>query len=648
MNRCRSRGILRFLELKSIRESPPAELMKRLTPLKEGERFPLSAMMTGAEALWIQSAEHMVNKYADSRKEELRWLLLYFLELTSQGHIRISSEDIREDLPLWGGHCFSGAPQIFENLRVLVRENPRLFSPLHEDLKDSSRVEGSRAILYATDLSCFYLLKKRRFEQQFLVLLKNISGNEGNILISQDFESHMSQAYARIKDSPEYIVTEDTLKAALMVGRSRLSVITGGPGTGKTTILAGLLRLFLKASQKESPALPEIRLCAPTGRAAKRMMESMEGLMQDSLLGEAFSHPAETIHKLLGLKPGSPALFDEKRTLKADLIIVDEASMVDLNLMTALLRAMKAEARLVLVGDRDQLPSVESGALLSDLLFEMEKPGHRLSGRVLSLSKVHRNSGAILESSRMVIQGDSPAFLDYLKQPGRNISSDTGEKGWLHYGLMPSYKDLLNELASDFRALKVPFGGSGFRCLSHDWREKTSEIAPYFSLYRERIILSPTRKGLFGTVTLNRGLNEILGGSPDNHYHGQPVMVTRNDYERSLFNGDRGVVLRFSDGLFAFFEDLNTDYRCFPLLLLENRETSYALTIHKSQGSEYNRVHILMPEGAERLISREILYTGITRAREGVSLYGSEEIIRLCLSRGVRRLSGIRDFMQSS
>ena len=125
-------------------------------------------------------------------------------------------------------------------------------------------------------------------------------------------------------------------------------------------------------------------------------------------------------------------------------------------------------------------------------------------------------------------------------------------------------------------------------------------------------------------------------------------MVTRNDYERGLFNGDRGVVFRFSDGLFAFFEDPEAGYRWFPLLLLENRETSYALTIHKSQGSEYKRVHILMPEGAERLISREILYTGITRAREGVSLYGSEDVLRLCLSRGVRRMSGIRDFMQIS
>jgi exodeoxyribonuclease V alpha subunit len=635
--------------LKSIRENPPSGLIRRLKPRKEGERFPLAAILTGSEPLWIQSAEHMVSRYADSRKEELRWLLLYFLELSSQGHILISSEDIRDDLPLWAGKCYAGADQLYENLSLIVEENPRLFSALQEgESRGLSEPGERRPLLYASDFSCFYLLKKRRFEQQFLELLGNISGEEGKIDVSPDLISGLHRAYESLCDSGDIPISEDTLKAALMVGGSRLSIITGGPGTGKTTILAGLLRLFLEASQDSSSKLPEVRLCAPTGRAAKRMMESMENLLQNPVLKSAFSHPAETIHKVLGLRPGSPALYDEKRTLKADLIIVDEASMVDLNLMTGLFRAMKSSARIVLVGDRDQLPSVESGALLSDLLFEMEKPNHRLSGRVLSLSKVHRNSGAILESSRLVIRGDGPEFLNFLKQHEGLPVSASETSGWLRYGDLPSFKDLLSELASEFKASSLKFGGAGFHRPSREWKGIIHEIDPYFTLYRDHIILSPTRKGLFGTASLNRGLNDVLGGNPDGDYHGQPVMVTRNDYERSLFNGDRGVVFRFSDGLYAFFEDPEAGYRCFPLLLLEDRETSYALTIHKSQGSEYNKVHILMPEGSERLISREILYTGITRARLGVTLYGSEEVLLLCLSRGVRRLSGIRTFMQSS
>jgi exodeoxyribonuclease V alpha subunit len=359
----------------------------------------------------------------------------------------------------------------------------------------------------------------------------------------------------------------------------------------------------------------------------------------------AFPPPPETIHKVLGLRPGSPAQYHENRTLKTDFLVVDEASMVDLNLMSALLGALKPGARLVLVGDKDQLPSVESGALLSDLLYQKEHKDHRLSGRVLSLSKVHRNSGAILEASRMVISGSADLFMEFLKEPERTGTRPPDEGGWLLYSPLPSYRDLLTLLIEDIRSSGVPLGGVGFPCESRNWKDAEQQIGPYFNLYRDRIILTPTRKGLYGTKAVNRGLNELIGGSPEEEYHGQPLLVTRNDYERSLFNGDRGVVLRFRDGLFAAFEDSSSQYRFVPLQLLENREISFALTIHKSQGSEYNRVHILMPEGSERLISREILYTGITRAREGVFLYGNEDLIRLSLARGVRRLSGIRDFM---
>ena len=208
MNRSRSRAVLRFLELKSIRENPPHSLMKRLIPHKEGERFPLSALLTGSESLWIQSAEYMVSKYADSRKEELRWLLLYFLELTSQGHIRISSDDIRDDFPLWAGNCYSGADNLYENLNLLVAENPRLFSAFQEE---------NRPILFAEDLSCFYLLKKKRFEEHFLALLKNLSGTEGIVPVSVVFESGIHKAYERLCHNPVIPVSEDTLKAALMV-----------------------------------------------------------------------------------------------------------------------------------------------------------------------------------------------------------------------------------------------------------------------------------------------------------------------------------------------------------------------------------------------------------------------------------------------
>jgi len=622
--------VLRFLELKSIRENPPPGLMKRILAA-DGERFPLRAAQTGADPLSVQSASYMAAKYGDGGKEELRWLLLYLLDLSSQGHIRISAEDIRDDFPLWAGTAYAGADRLYGRLTGLIGENPRLFSPLEK--------EGA-AVLYDRDRTFFYLLKKRRFELRFLDLLKGMTGPDGVMNPGDGFEERVRNSFENLSRSSEYPLTAESLQAALMVSRSRLSVITGGPGTGKTTILGGLLRIFLEACTAGDVPLPEIRLCAPTGRAAKRMSESLDSLIQDIRFSRAFAHPAQTIHKVLGLRPGVSAVYHELRTLGADILVVDEASMVDLNLMSSLLRAMKPEARLVLVGDRDQLPSVEAGALLSDLLHEKDRSGHRLEDRVLSLSKVHRNSGAILESSKLIIRGESDALLTFLK--GASSSGDTGR---VYFNPIPAYRDLLDRLAEEYRSQGTGFGGKGFTCPSREWRDHLDEIAAYFRLFRSRIILGPSRKGLYGTVSINRGLNDALGGTADADYHGQPLLVTRNDYERTLFNGDRGVVLRFDDGFFAFFEDPRTGYRPVPLQLLENRESSFALTIHKSQGSEYDFVHIIMPEGVERLISREILYTAVTRAKKGVHLYGSEDVVRLALSRKVRRLSGIRDFM---
>ncbi|MBF9018495.1 MULTISPECIES: exodeoxyribonuclease V subunit alpha [unclassified Oceanispirochaeta] len=639
MIRSRSRAIQRFLDLKSVRENPPADLIRRLAPGDDAGRFARLAFKTGAEALWIQSAESMVKRYADRHQNELRWLLLYFLELSARGHIRISADDLIEDFPLWGAPAFDGAAEIVDALSSLIQDNPRLFATLEE---------GGAALLYAEDYSYFYLLKKRRFEENFLKVLGSITEQDHLSLSGQIVL--LDKLYEELKDSAPMPMSDDTLQAAHMLSRSRMSIITGGPGTGKTTILAGLLNLYLESCLRNSDAevLPEVRLCAPTGRAAKRMMESMESLLQNSRMAPAFVHPAETIHKTLGLKPGTLPRFDENRSLQADVVVVDEASMVDLNLMTMVLKAMKPGARLLLVGDRDQLPSVESGALLSDLLHGLGSEGHRLKDRVLSLTTVHRNSGAIREVSTMVIEADSSSFKNFIKEPERELSPVkilNGEGGLVRSSSLPSYRNLLDEIISLLKKSGPLPGSAGFSIPSISWQKEKDEIAACFMRFRGLAVLTPTRKGLFGTVALNRGLNDILSPRSPEAYHGQPVMVTRNDYERNLYNGDRGVVLRFQDGLFACFEDSDHEYRMIPLPLLEDMETAYAVTIHKSQGSEFRCVYVLIPEGSERLLSREILYTGITRAREGLILYGSVESFELCLGRGVRRFSGIRDFM---
>jgi exodeoxyribonuclease V alpha subunit len=638
MIRSRSRALNRFLNLKSVLDQRPDDLNKRLQPPGKEDDFRIKAPRTGALPLWIESSSYMVGLYGESRREELRILLLYFLEMSSRGHIRISAEDLAEDFPLWSEPAWPGKGALVGELPSIVRENPALFAELD--------APGTAAVRYAPDLSCFYLLKKLRFERSFLELLKGFTGGEGSLEFPEEQRRLIPSLYQAVKEEGAIPVGEETLQALEALLSSRLSVITGGPGTGKTTILAGLLKLFLSLHRETGSGMPEVRLCAPTGRAARRMEESMEHLLKDPSLAAAFVHPAQTLHKTLGIRPGRTPRFGDHRSLGADLIVVDEASMVDLNMMTLLLGAMKPGSRLVLVGDRDQLPSVESGALLSDLLYRSDEQDQRLADRVLSLTRVHRNSGAILEASRMVISGDFPAFAAFLDDPVRREGSS--EPGRFHFALMPGQRELLEELAGRFREGGIRPGDRGFDGVFRDWESYREDMDSFFALYRQLAVLSPTRKGLYGTAAINRGLDRLLG-SREGHYHGRPLMVVRNDYERGLFNGDRGVVFSFSDGFYAFFEDGEGGYRGFPCALLEDIEAAYAITIHKSQGSEYGEVLLLMPEGSERMLSREILYTGITRAREGVRLYAAgTEVLALCLARGVRRMSGIREFMLAS
>ncbi len=621
-------GMQRFLKLKSIREEPPESLKGVETALGGSGSFRKAAEATGGETLWIQGADYMSRCYGDAFQEEAAWFLLYCLEMNSRGHIRISARDFREDFPLWAGKAFPEARKLGENLAELIRKNPRLFAPLEEMGEEKKKAP----ILYGPDYSFFYLYRQRSFEKTFLELLSSFCGPAGRRFPRNEQLTALEDAALSFQKQ-NILFSPETLHAARLCLCSRLGIITGGPGTGKTTLLAGMLQIYLESFRRCGLPLPQVRLCAPTGRAAQRMSES---------LGQVFPQKAETIHKVLALRSGRLPRYRKGRELEADLLVVDEASMVDLRLMSALLEALKKEASLLLVGDRDQLPSVESGALLSDLLYRSEEPGHPLKGRVISLKKVHRSRGSLLKGASLVREGCLKGFLNFLAEQaekgndGRFFSKPLGVPGMLIQELCrPEAFGIQGE-----RAFSIP---------SRDWKSQENTIQKYFERYRSLALLSPMRKGPWGSIAINRALDEALGGVTFQEkacYHGQPVMITRNDYEKGLFNGDRGVIFRFTNGLFAFFDQPDKGFCFYSLGLLDNFETAYAMTIHKSQGSEYEQVFLILPEGAERLLSREILYTGITRAREKLTFLYSEQALPLCLARGIRRNSGIRDFMQ--
>ena len=293
----------------------------------------------------------------------------------------------------------------------------------------------------------------------------------------------------------------ETRAAAGMVATRLLSVITGGPGTGKTTILGGLLRLLLETGKEQGQEVMNIRLCAPTGRAAGRMEESLRILIGDPRYKEAFVREPCTLHKLLGLVPGSPPRFNRHRPLPADLLVVDEASMVDLNMMYYILDALRPGARLLLLGDKDQLPSVEAGALLSDFLYGRETAGYKLEGAVLSLTRVHRNSGAILDGSGMIIRGETEAFLSFLEQPERQPSKGNPEgSGLFLYRDIPDFRTFLEQASRDFGLMEMRMETPPFTDSVTVWETHQAEINRYFRLFQEEVILVPSRKGLFGST----------------------------------------------------------------------------------------------------------------------------------------------------
>lgn len=449
----------------------------------------------------------------------------------------------------------------------------------------------------------------------------------------------------------------DWQKVAVLMGlKGGLCIITGGPGTGKTAVVTRILALLTDLD-------PEIRiaLVAPTGKAAQRLEESFErtlgGLQTRGVTApQARGLRAGTIHRLLGMVPGrSGAGRSRDNPLPHDVVVVDEASMASLDLMHRLVTALKPGARLILVGDRNQLASVEPGHVLGDICgsapsrcystrtcsFIRQAAGYELpegmAGPVddclVELKDNYRFGGesGIRQLSEAVRRGDENACADMVESGGFD-DIDAGEastRGQVH--------ELLEKTVV-----------SGYSpCL------KAGETGERFALFSGFRVLCALREGPFGVAAVNRTIERILserdlirpGGR---HYHGRPVLVTANDYGVRLFNGDIGFVLRDEeDGeLRAFFPAPAGGVRKISLARLPDHETAFAMTVHKSQGSEFTRVALLLPPRDSPVLTRELVYTGITRAGRFLHFWTTPEILRAAVRRRTQRVSGLGDLLR--
>jgi exodeoxyribonuclease V alpha subunit len=432
--------------------------------------------------------------------------------------------------------------------------------------------------------------------------------------------------------------------AAEAAVRRRLAVIAGGPGTGKTTTVARLLALLDEQAAAAGRPAPLVALAAPTGKAAARLEEAVRDeaarLPVDAAGRERLGAArASTIHRLLGWLPGNRSRFRHGRgnRLPHDVVIVDETSMVSLTLMSRLLEAVRREARLVLLGDPEQLASVEAGAVLGDVVgpaATRELPGgDGLGAGVVVLRRVHRFGGAIAALAAAVQRGDADAAIAALSAGGDGLEWADAD---------PAAPGSAPRLAS-VRAAAVAAG----RAMLVAAREgRGREALDALEAFR---LLCAHRRGPHGVAAWSERVETWLGGelpatgADGPWYPGRPLLVTENDHGLRLYNGDTGVVVARADGrLRAVFDRPGGLLEVSPTRLAAV-ETVHAMTVHKAQGSQFDALAVLLPDPGSPILTRELLYTAVTRARRRLIVVGTEAAVRAAIGRPVARASGLRD-----
>jgi exodeoxyribonuclease V alpha subunit len=455
----------------------------------------------------------------------------------------------------------------------------------------------------------------------------------------------------------------------------RLSVIAGGPGTGKTTTVARVLAVLLAQAQDSGARAPLIALAAPTGKASARLEEAVheQALALDlpvQTRTRLLALEAFTLHRLLGRRPDSNSRFRHHRHqhLPFDVVVVDETSMVPLSLMARLIAAVRPSARLVLVGDPGQLASIEAGAVLGDIVGPAAQRlmlGPAARGRltavtgialdsagaegttapadradaptsrpsigdgIVVLDRVYRYGGAIARLAEAVRAGDAEGVLERLQAGDDDVVWLHGEDEATPAGVEPLRARAGAAAASVIAAAQAGNARAALSALG-DFR-----------------LLCAHRRGPFGVAAFTAHVESWLaaaGAGPDRQerwYPGRPMLVTENDYELGLYNGDTGVVITRPDGELGVAFERRGEIITISPSRLGAADTVYAMTVHKSQGSQFGVAAVVLPAPESRILSRELLYTAVTRARRTLILAGSEASIRAAVARPVARASGL-------
>ena len=464
--------------------------------------------------------------------------------------------------------------------------------------------------------------------------------------------ARIGDAVAAVVAAPGTVsLTEQQAAAVRTALGGRLGVVSGGPGTGKTAIIVSILRALARLGAGA------IALAAPTGKAANRISESVAREL--AVVAEATpAGAAQTLHRLLGWRPDGGFRHSELSPLPHDAVIVDEASMVDLALMERLVRALRPDARLILLGDAHQLPSVDAGAVLADLVALARAAG---APWAIELTESHRmrqddpDGRAILEAARAIDAGQAP------RAPWRVGIADATERGVERVRVETPAQ--LGEVLDGWwrRTVDDPefarLAARAYHRRGGDWGDGDRDaLEALLAVHERRRLLTVTRGLDTGAVAINarlhrRMLERSTAELAPDFVPGEPVMITANDYERGLYNGDQGVVVRVVDDdgaqrFRAVFRSASRGLVPLPIdAVRATMELAWAITVHKSQGSELERIALVLPREDLPLVTRELLYTALTRARRGALVLGTDEVFAAGIGRTAARASGLAERM---
>ncbi len=526
--------------------------------------------------------------------------------------------------------------------------------------------EGSYRPLILDDQGRVYLYRYWTYQDRLAKWIGTRSA-DASLLVSLDraeraaFQASLARLFQvaskRGEDGEGRGIDWQTVAAVAAI-RKRFCIISGGPGTGKTTVVCRILALL---GECLGNADLKIALAAPTGKAAARLQEAVKRSKNFLNCGQAvrdlIPETATTIHRLLGVIPESGGFRHHRdNKLSADVLVVDEASMVDLALLSKLVQALGPATRLILLGDKNQLASVEAGAVLADIgdsrgLYafsrafrdELKQYGgydiaqdggdERETGLqdcMVELRKSYRfgRQSGIRAVSDRVNDGDGMGAVAQLK------GGAYADVRWADLPQTARLPEALDERAVDFFQRYL----------------EAEDIEDAFARFDAFRILCALREGPYGVRGVNGCIEERLcarGLIPAHEpwYRGRPVLVTRNDYTMGIFNGDVGIVWPEGDRMITFFRTVGGRIQRIHPARLPEHETVYAMTVHKSQGSEFDHVLFVLPDKEYPVVTRELIYTGFTRARRHVEIWAKEAVLISGVSRQTRRMSGLRDLL---